>query len=249
MTDLEKIQYTKSFIDKLANGINPLTGETIPENDLLNNIRISRCMFYVSGLLQEMCLELTSGKAKNKTKRNSKTQFYISEEKILAFDYSSQGMYVGDIVFKLNALIDTDNMKKINYKQITNWLLDKGYLYVFTMSNGKKCKRPTPAGVKLGVSETMRYSTSGEYYTLTYDVNAQKFIVSNCNLICSANNNSDGDSLRGQPWTAEQDKMLKNMFNDGILVAEIAQKLQRTEGAIRARLVRLGLISDRNEAL
>ena len=32
MTELEKLVYTKSFIDKLANGINPLDDSTIPEN-------------------------------------------------------------------------------------------------------------------------------------------------------------------------------------------------------------------------
>ena len=47
MTEREKLLYTKGFIDKLADGVNPLTDERIPEVDLLNNIRISRCMFYV----------------------------------------------------------------------------------------------------------------------------------------------------------------------------------------------------------
>ena len=39
MTELEKLLYTKDFIDKLADGVNPLTDERIPEGDLLNNIR------------------------------------------------------------------------------------------------------------------------------------------------------------------------------------------------------------------
>lgn len=46
MDEVEKIKYTKAFIDSLAEEINPLNGEPIPEDDLLNNIRISRCMFY-----------------------------------------------------------------------------------------------------------------------------------------------------------------------------------------------------------
>lgn len=54
MTELEKLLYTKDFIDKLADGVNPLTDERIPEGDLLNNIRISRCMFYVSEILRKL---------------------------------------------------------------------------------------------------------------------------------------------------------------------------------------------------
>ena len=51
MDEREKIAYAKSFIDKMAEGINPLTGEQIPDGELLNNVRISRCLFYVSEIL------------------------------------------------------------------------------------------------------------------------------------------------------------------------------------------------------
>ena len=61
MTEVEKIQYAKSFIDKMANGINPLDNTPIPEGELLNHVRISRCLFYVSELLEQMA---TSGAVK-----------------------------------------------------------------------------------------------------------------------------------------------------------------------------------------
>ena len=53
MTELEKIAYAKSFIDKLANGINPLDDKPIPEGDIANNVRLSRCFFYVSDILDK----------------------------------------------------------------------------------------------------------------------------------------------------------------------------------------------------
>ena len=34
MTELEKIEYTKGFVDKLAEGINPIDGTPIAEGDL-----------------------------------------------------------------------------------------------------------------------------------------------------------------------------------------------------------------------
>ena len=55
MTELEKIAYAKSFIDKLANGTNPLDDTPIPENDIANNVRLSRCFFYVSDILRQIC--------------------------------------------------------------------------------------------------------------------------------------------------------------------------------------------------
>ena len=50
MTELETIQRAKMYIDNLANGINPLNGQHLPEEDIVNNVRISRCLFYVSNL-------------------------------------------------------------------------------------------------------------------------------------------------------------------------------------------------------
>ena len=52
--NLELLKHAKGYIEKLANGINPLTGEIVPDNELINNIRISRCLFYVNEVLGEV---------------------------------------------------------------------------------------------------------------------------------------------------------------------------------------------------
>ena len=54
MTDHEILCRAKTYIDKLANGIDPLTDEPVRENDIVNNVRISRCLFYVSGVLDKV---------------------------------------------------------------------------------------------------------------------------------------------------------------------------------------------------
>ena len=81
MTELEKIEYTKSFIDKLANGINPLDGTPVPEGDLLNNVRISRCMFYVSNILRQV---IENGGIKPQ-KKYKKVPFEITPEQLELF--------------------------------------------------------------------------------------------------------------------------------------------------------------------
>ena len=37
--DLELIKHANNYILKMANGINPLTNEQLPEDDLVNNIK------------------------------------------------------------------------------------------------------------------------------------------------------------------------------------------------------------------
>lgn len=51
MTDLENMEHAKMYVDKIANGINPLTDEAIREDDFINNVRMARSLFYVSGVL------------------------------------------------------------------------------------------------------------------------------------------------------------------------------------------------------
>ena len=54
MTELEIMQHAKGYLDKLAKGIDPLTDREVPENDIINNVRISRCLFYVSDVLRQV---------------------------------------------------------------------------------------------------------------------------------------------------------------------------------------------------
>ena len=54
MSDFEKISAAREMIEKLANGIDPMTGKEVPESEVINQVRVSRCLFYVAGLLKEM---------------------------------------------------------------------------------------------------------------------------------------------------------------------------------------------------
>lgn len=60
LTDRAKIfdkalmERAKKYTEKLANGVNPLDGTDIPEDDIVNNERISRCLFYVSDILRQL---------------------------------------------------------------------------------------------------------------------------------------------------------------------------------------------------
>jgi hypothetical protein len=46
----------------------------------------------------------------------------------------------------------------------------------------------------------------------------------------------------GKPWNDADDKALSDDFDAGLTTAQLAQKHQRTEGAIRARLEKLGKV-------
>jgi len=44
-----------------------------------------------------------------------------------------------------------------------------------------------------------------------------------------------------KPWTRKDDDEMINLFFDGVSVGDMALKLKRTKGAIRARIRKMGL--------
>ncbi len=46
----------------------------------------------------------------------------------------------------------------------------------------------------------------------------------------------------GKPWTEEEEKLLLELYNNGISKKEISQSLGRTIGSITSRLLRLGVL-------
>ena len=65
--DQKKLRVAIDWVSKLANGMNPIDGSTLPDNDIVNNVHISRCLFFVSNLLEDI----------EKKKPSSKKQYEL----------------------------------------------------------------------------------------------------------------------------------------------------------------------------
>ena len=184
MTELEKIEYTKSFIDDLANGINPLDGTPVPDGELLNNVRISRCMFYVSDILRQV---IEKGGVKPQ-KKEKKAPFEITSEQLERFEYSDKPIPLSEIAKRLKALIDTEKMQRLTYKALAAWLIDIGALKEKENDEGKKKKYPTDMGKSLGISEEKRSGMYGDYIVVVYNREAQQFVIDNLSSVIAMKN-------------------------------------------------------------
>lgn len=58
MTELETMQRAKMCMDKPAQGIDPISDQEVPNGSVLNNVRLARFFFYVSGVLEQLGLIL-----------------------------------------------------------------------------------------------------------------------------------------------------------------------------------------------
>ena len=183
LNENEKLLKAKSYLDKLANGINPITNELASENDTINNIHISRCLFYVSDVLRN----LIENNNNTQKKKNSKIPFSVTPQQLADYVFDDNPITVTEITKKLNSLIDTEEMKGIKTTSITNWLIKINMLEYFADENGKNHKIPTENGIQLGITTQEHLGMYGSYKVVLYDSNVQQFILDNIDTIAYYN--------------------------------------------------------------
>lgn len=188
MTEIEKIEYTKAFIDKMAQGINPLTDAPAPENDLINNVRISRCFFYVSDLLRQVIEN--GGVAKAPKKRASKP-FTLTPEQIAAYRASSNSLSLSQFAKDVTALAGDENMQKLTYYDFMDWLVSRGLINETIGPDGKPQRLPSEDGTKIGIRTEHRQTPYGDRDFVVYDANAQQFLLDNVFAVIEMKNREE----------------------------------------------------------
>lgn len=190
MTELEKMQRAKMYIDKLANGINPIDDMPAPDDDIINNVRLSRCLFYVSGILQQV-IDNEGLVGKRSRKDQNKAPFSLNLEQRERFAYSDIPLPISKIVEQINSLVDLNIMNKLQSTAPPAWLVESGFLFIETRL-GRKQKLPTPSGEQIGISTEVRRSLNGPYTAVLYGEEAQHFIIDNLDAITEVNNRPKG---------------------------------------------------------
>lgn len=234
MTELEKIERAKMYMDKLANGIDPISDTAAPDGDIINNIQLSRCFFFVSDVLRQV---IENGGITPPPKEKL-IPFAISGEKLAGFEFSERPIPISEIAKRINALSDCGNMLQMKYSVITNWLVEQGFLSAGFSSNGQRTKRPTRKGMETGIVVEDRVSSQGPYQVVVYNSEAQRLIIDHFDDILRAEN-ANG-SMQGQMWTQAQDERLVDLFQKGVPDSGIAAELKRSTSSIQSRLKKLG---------
>ena len=194
MTELETMRRAKMYMDKLANGINPLNDAPVPERELLNNVRLCRCFFYVSDVLRRV---IENGGTVGRAVRTPKAPFAVTREQLDAFPFSDKPLSVTEIARKISDLVPEtrdDTMNKFKYANITAFLTESGFLTEIETASGRKAKRPTETGHALGIFTEERVSLEGHPYTaVLYNRDAQQFLMDNMDAILAIDSGAKSD--------------------------------------------------------
>ena len=234
MTELETLQRAKMYMEKLANGINPIDDSAIPDEDVVNNVRLSRCFFYVADVLGQVIDN--GGTAPQK--KIKKEPFSLPVEKRKEFAFSDVPITISEFVKRINDLTTSENMTKLTTTVVMDWLVSIEVLRVEPTATGYSAKRPTAHGTTLGIGVDNRVGMNGPYSVVVYDRAAQQFLLDNIDAALEMNRQKTEN--QGQPWSQEHDQCLRALYQKGVPVTEIAFTLKRNSGAVRARLKKLG---------
>ncbi len=170
--NLEVLKRAQDYIEKMANGINPITGDTISDTDTLNDAKIIRCLFYVNDILKECVVKETK-----KVKRNS-VPFNLTQEQIAMVELYDNPVSISRIVQRINEVLETDEVKKLKVSEICDWLISLGFLEKVEYK-GIMYKRPTELGNKMGMYVEHQVTPFREYDIVLYKNEMQKFIMDN----------------------------------------------------------------------
>lgn len=174
--NLELLKHAQGYIENMAKGIHPLTGEIISDNEILNNIRISRCLFYVNDVLKDILTNAHKNISKNKIKL---IPFSLTTKELSQYEYTSS-LTISRITQKLNQLRSSEGMEKLKVSQLSAWLVDLDLLQVVE-EKGHKLKRPTAIGENMGTYVEHVINHFREYDAVFYNLEMQKYIITHFN--------------------------------------------------------------------
>ena len=169
--DQNKVKVAIDWIKDLANGINPIDGRVLSDNDVVNNVHISRCLFFVAELLED------AGKRNTSSVKQYDKKFSLSPEDLSRI-YITERTTISVFVREINKVIP-DGMKPLAIPSVTNWLVRIGYLNEVLKEDGHKTRIPSDLGKSIGITSELKSGPNGEYTSIIYDANAQRFILEN----------------------------------------------------------------------
>lgn len=154
------IEHAKGYLEQLARGVDPISGQEIGPVSVAAQPQLQKCFAFVSELLGELLehdgrvalpgeggarFELVRMKAAFRLDEARRRRVYISPEPVTP----------GTFVRNVNRIVPVAEMEKLSLKNVNAWLLKNGFVVaekVPTTMN-RTVLRPTAKAEEIGVEE------------------------------------------------------------------------------------------------
>ena len=182
MTEADMIARAKMYMEQLASGINPLTGQPLQSGECAAEERMRRCFEYTASVLdaayrREIDREI-------KANRRCADEFNLTAEQIARYELSNEPIGLTAIRERFNSLVDISVTKRLKITAFTAFLIASGLI-----EEVDGIKRPTEEGRRMGIYEIERENLfSGHKYTqLVYSNEVQRFMLDNIDSLSAYN--------------------------------------------------------------
>lgn len=178
--DKQKLDKAIIYVERIANGYNPVNNHPIDNDSVLNNPNVIRCMYFIKDILKEV---KNNGGVVSKKAKVEKVPF---DFKILdKFEYI-EDKTITKILRQINEYIENPNMEHINCRKITTWLKENNYIIHDKIEElDITGSVVTNKGKTIGMYNEVRTINDRTYLAVIYNKNAQEFIVHNLGDIVS----------------------------------------------------------------
>ena len=177
--DLKRLEVAIQYIRRMSDGKNPVTNRPAPENEVLNNMNVHRCLKFIDEVLTDV--HKSGGTVGMVSQRTSKQS--VSE--IFPYETLTQYRYLQDqqisyFLKQLEEYLPEGQKIPVPATTITLWMRENGYLEKKVLGDtGKENSVPTGKGEELGLYTEKAGTYPNEYYRVFYNENAQRFIIDN----------------------------------------------------------------------
>ncbi len=169
MTELQILKNAKACLELLAKGIDPLTKQPVPENDVVRKQGIIQYLNFVAEHLQKNIQK------EQEKEKNTFVRFYISPERAASFQAENEPVTITKIAKKINEGFAPDENGFIPNAALSYWLESKGLLLRQLKEDGSFRRIASDKAVDYGITNI--YAKNGNHKSVIYNTQAQQWIL------------------------------------------------------------------------
>ena len=177
--DLKRLEVAIQYIRRMSDGKNPVTNRPAPENEVLNNMNVHRCLKFIDEVLSDVHKSGgTVGMVSQRALKQSVSEIFPYEA-LVQYRYL-QDQQISYFLKQLEGCLPEGQKIPVPATTITLWMRENGYLEKKVLGDtGKENSVPTIKGEELGLYSEKAGTYPNEYYRVFYNEKAQRFIIDN----------------------------------------------------------------------
>jgi hypothetical protein len=173
----ERLVKAKEILRKMANGINPLTGEQLEEESFLHDPRMIRCLYFIQEILNRAIDgELRAVQSKQDT-------FVITADEKRRIELPHGRIGVNEFAKCVNRVIDLNKSKKLSGMELNKRLKMLEVLQEEALADGKKRTVPGAKSNECGIEMEKRNYNGNEYEMILFNDAGKKYLLDNLEVI------------------------------------------------------------------